>query len=1752
LCDEANVINAGLYNGQNPVDDGLFIDLEAPPIVQLGACFKNEVVSAFNTTQVKQALKKVEQYAAKLPLFVGGHNIYGHDLPILLENGSCPPLHALPIIDTLYLSPLAFPENPYHHLIKNDKITYSSQSNPLNDCYAAKELLNDILDSFNKINSRNPDLLAFYFSCFRESVETEYFIKGIECVSNLLGIHKIGNPSSYAEFISNLLHNKVCKYQLSNLLTNGIKEPSVCSLIPYAVAWLIISGSTSILPYWVGKRFLKINDLLNKLRDHDCKNDDCEYCKSINSSKALLKRFFNFESFRAEPSLQDDPETSLQEFLVRQAMNGESLLGILPTGAGKSICFQLPALAKHHNRGYLTIVISPLQSLMKDQVDNLIKKTTLKNSAALYGLLTPPERFQLLEDVRLGSIGLLYIAPEQLRSRAFKKAIMHRDIAAWVFDEAHCLSKWGHDFRPDYLYVSRFIREFAEEQGVLNLAPIFCYTATAKMDVQAEIVEHFKTELNISMKVLDGGAERSNLKFIVENTNTVAKLERLYKLMNEWASQENRGSAIIFCSTRDKTEECRDFLRHKFSHNNIDIDIEAFHAGLETNKKKALQDQFIRGQVPIICATNAFGMGVDKDNIRLVVHVDAPSSLENYLQETGRAGRDLKLSKCILLFDDSDIESQFRMSSYSKITQKDIQQIWKSILKARRDNDNTIVVSTNNLIDSTEQSISFSTDPDSLKSTKTKTAIAVLEKQGFLHRNENKPQVFQARPLVKDIDTARDIIKKINLSNTKHLLWVAIMNLFLGQDNELISLDSIAELKEMEPVYIDYRNKYGKNTSPYIPIFSILNEMAKPAVGLLKKDLLLSAFIKFGNKNSKIRFEELKVLENDLINILREQEPDAEGWQKLDLNRINQKLKDNGHKPHTVTLVNLFRTLEKDSWNIMDRYGSIEFGFKQQGVHKVLLRREWDEIIKLVETRHTISELVLELLFKKNKTEPNQDHLVEFSEQDIIDAISQTLFLDKSKDYQAIIQHTLLYLNDHQVIQLEQGKGIILQLLTLKLRDYKSGKRNRSFNKGDYNQLHVHYDERIFQIHVMSEYAKQGIETLGKHLTLIKEYFALGKNESSQIYFKGREEILKRATGIESYRKIVDSLNNPRQQGIVAELPDANLLILAGPGSGKTRVIAHRCAYLLRVHRIKPRSILAVCFNRNASLLLRRRIWALAEKDAAGVVIQTYHGLAMRITGTSFKDLAQNPDTDSPIFDQLIIDATKLLNGEVEFTGIQTDDLVDHILGGYSHILIDEYQDVNEIQYNFISAIAGRTRESENKLSIVAVGDDDQNIYAFAGANVKYIKQFKEDYNAYEHYLTENYRSTKNIIDTGNELIANNSNRMKTENPIQINKDRSKLPLGGYAELYDSSFKGKVAILETNDCFSQARAVVNELNRLKKAVRDSSWADFAIFGRNKSDLVSIRAALEEHGIPFVWSADKSSMPRMDRIIECYNLLKWLECKGDKLITAQEIRNYIQEKEDTNTANEWHQLLNEVNSEWYGETANYERDAMLAVEFFYDALQDTGLDSQLGTGVYMSTAHSAKGLEFKHVIIADGNWHSRSNNTIEEERRVFYVAMTRAKETLSILEMAESNNIHTPLLTGKSIVRVKANNTINIADEILKRQYNIIGMDDVFINYAGLRDQKTRLHKELDKLKTGDPLQMKEEDGEILLVTSKGFPLISLSKTGVSKWENRLNSIINIKIKAITIRNKEDAVDFKMETRVAQWKIPICEVCWLDR
>jgi ATP-dependent DNA helicase RecQ len=295
----------------------------------------------------------------------------------------------------------------------------------------------------------------------------------------------------------------------------------------------------------------------------------------------------------------------------------------------------------------------------------------------------------------------------------------------------------------------------------------------------------------------------------------------------------------------------------------------------------------------------------------------------------------------------------------------------------------------------------------------------------------------------------------------------------------------------------------------------------------------------------------------------------------------------------------------------------------------------------------------------------------------------------------------------------------------------------------------------------MSEYARLGLERIQAALELVLAYFTLTKDEFLRRYFGTKPDLLEHATTAASFQRIVSDLANPGQIRVVTAPATRNMLILAGPGSGKTKVVVHRCAYLLRVERVRPQSVLVCCFNRHAAIELRRRLSDLVGDDARGVTVLTYHALAMRLLGFSYS--AQATAARDIDFDALITDATKLLRGETIPAGLEADEVRDRLLAGYQYILVDEYQDIDDPQYQLISAIAGRTIEDADlKLSILAVGDDDQNIYTFRGANVRFIRQFQSDYSAEVHYLVENYRSTRNIIDASNALISANLDRMKT------------------------------------------------------------------------------------------------------------------------------------------------------------------------------------------------------------------------------------------------------------------------------------------------------------------------------------------------------------------------------------------------------
>jgi ATP-dependent DNA helicase RecQ len=237
-----------------------------------------------------------------------------------------------------------------------------------------------------------------------------------------------------------------------------------------------------------------------------------------------------------------------------------------------------------------------------------------------------------MERVRLGDIAVLYLSPEQLRNSSVSNLLKSREVGCWVFDEAHCLSKWGHDFRPDYLYAGRFIRTLAEEQGV-PVPPVSCFTATAKREVVAEILAYFRDGLGITLALYESGVERDNLCFEVQVARGHEKDARVHAILVEHLGQPapgpggdaggKAGAAVVYAATRRRTEDLADRLRRD------GWAVDAFHAGLAAPEKKRVQEAFIAGELQVICATNAFGMGVDKEDVRLVIHADIPGSLEN-------------------------------------------------------------------------------------------------------------------------------------------------------------------------------------------------------------------------------------------------------------------------------------------------------------------------------------------------------------------------------------------------------------------------------------------------------------------------------------------------------------------------------------------------------------------------------------------------------------------------------------------------------------------------------------------------------------------------------------------------------------------------------------------------------------------------------------------------------------------------------------------------------------------------------------------------------------------------------------------------------------------------------------------------------------------------------------------------------------------------------------------------------------------
>ena len=1641
-----------------------------------------------------------------------GHNILGHDLKYLKAVVPEAAWLKLPVIDTLWLSPLAFPQNPYHRLIKNHKIISSEINSPLADCHACWQLFQDQCTAFGKIKAEKPEEFALWTAL--SDIPLPYRL------SDDIMIPKRDTSPDVKKLIDTIWlmmqdnndqgRLKVCRTRFLELMKTDIHNPDIYPSLGYALSWLKVSGGNSVLAPWVRHQFPETARLIAELRDHDCGSTECRYCQDTLNPEAQLQRYFKLPTFRDVKGFDGG-----QRAVVQSGMKGLHTLAVLPTGGGKSLCYQLPALNRYYRNGGLTIIVSPLQSLMKDQLDGLEKKGATC-AAMLNGLVEVVERAQILDKIALGDIGILFVAPEQFRNTSFINAISQRQINGWVFDEAHCLSKWGHDFRPDYLYAVKFIAEHSKNNG--TVAPVSCFTATAKPDVLADITNHFREEAGIEFRQFIGDNERDNLFYDVLEISDGLKKQKINELLHRELDHQS-GGAVVFVGRRKSAETYSNYLKEQ------GWACEHFHAGLGNNEKADIQNQFIGGSLRVIVATNAFGMGVDKSDVRLVIHAEITGSLENYLQEAGRAGRDQEDAKCVLLYDGKDVDTQFSISKMSQIELRDLKSVWKKVgwlnqAAYGKDHCGEIVATGGEILRDTEEYMSFDSD-DRQADTKVKTVLAWLERADLLERKENQTRIFPARSGRLNLDEALAIIEKNKFSKRISEIYQTIAEIvFKAPEDAPLSTDDLVQATACS--FTELRGHLKK-----------LEEL-----GILTNDTHMTVILRTDNiKPADKRLAQVIAWEEKLWQILKNEIPEADQgiWQNLSLSAVCHQMHEVGLETNPAEIKLLMQSLADDkAAERTNSSGSFQIRDVGNNLLKIRFKNpksdSWENLQNNAELRRNIGLCLLPFLMAKTNGVRQKDVMVETRMGELVQQLADDLVLSvqiPADRRELLLRQTLLFMHKQGIIKLNHGMTILRHAMTI-TPNPKALSAKRQYLAEDYKPLSIFYGEKRFQIHVMQEYALRALKNLTEGLNLVRDYFGLEEKNFKNKWFKGRLKELDEPASPQTLREITDGLNE-MQKAVVTDQSDSNRLILAGPGSGKTRVIVHRVAYLLRVQHVPASAIIVLTFNRLAAQEVKRRLFGLVGPLAAAVTVMTYDGMAMRLLGVRFD--SNNREYGKSQFKEWCRQAAAMLSDDLE-NDDGNDETRERIMAGFRYILVDEYQDISEEHYRLVSALAGRKRAEEDKLTILAVGDDDQNIYAFNGTSNEYIHRFQKDYGvAQPDYLTYNYRSTQYIISAANSVINGMTGRLKTLHPIVINPERQTQPNGGVWAATDSERQGRVRhiSLPFGSSNIQAQAVITEIGRLK-TLSEVAWNEIAVLSRHNASLKPLQAWCEQNGIPYFLSADKSSKIKLRHTREFVRLIDGVE-KQTEGFTSQAFAELISEQVKK-SGGSWCVWFRQLQTDFLNEYPLQdeklpEKSDNLAesreAEIQASPIEDNG-SSENGSGtvnryspaflkswlyeyigdehetrsegIFLGTAHAVKGLEFKHVFILDGGWQGVD----EAEQRLYYVAMTRAIETLTLLQTTPEHpwvaklpddienvaQIFTELPELNTEYRRLAayRNTAAEGETDSKSDLDI----DFIVCHNNVETVRQRLFAAA-KLKKDDPLEMKRtEDGRYIFLS----------------------------------------------------------------
>ena len=1566
--------------------------------------------------------------------YICGHNLIHHDAHYLHLNGI--------LIDTLYLSPLLFPKRPYHHLVKDDKLMSEQMNNPVNDCEKAKELLMDEIAAWNLLSENKRKIFTLLLQHEEEFRGFLMYVGTIETDETTTDV---------SELILSEYKNHICAH--ADIPALAAQSP--CGLA-YALALIGTDDYQSVTPGWVLHNYPEVEHFIYVLCHTQCA-DGCEYCNHMLDIHYNLKQLFGYDAFR---TYDGEP---LQEQASQAAVDGKSLLAIFPTGGGKSLTFQLPALMDGRTVHGLTVVISPLQSLMKDQVDNLADRG-FTDAVTINGLLDPISRSLAIERVLSGDATLLYIAPEMLRSNTIERILMARHVVRFVIDEAHCFSAWGQDFRVDYLYIGKFIKKYQEHKfgkdamernhGRTQI-PVSCFTATAKQKVVQDICDYFKSWLGTDLQLFASSASRTNLHYSVIHVDSDGNKYNLLRSLVE----KTDCPTIIYVSRTKRTRE----LAQKLTRDGISA--LPYNGKMDADEKVHNQEAFMSDKVRIIVATSAFGMGVDKSDVGLVIHYDISDSLENYVQEAGRAGRDPHLNaKCYVLYSDEDLDKHFVLLNQTKLSISEIQQVWKAI---------KVLTKQRPHVSCSALEIARQAGWDNSVSdieTRVRTALSALEQSGYIERGNNIPHVYATGITVKNMDEARlrltesPLFSKDEMQNA-----IRIIKSLITQKHIAKAQDSEAESR------IDYlADILGLSKRDVI---SSVERMRQE--GILADTRDISAYLQDISDNQR---KPQQMLENfaKLEKYILEHIPDES------LQITYKQLNDNAvHDGINTSTEKQIRTL---------LYFLVVKGYthkKEDGSHNLVITRDKDieTIIKRFERRIEVCRFIIERLYSLVKENDSEEKSLQFSVVELLNDLKsnhQSLFSDFSSLQLEDVEEALLYLSKIGAMKLEGGFLVLYNAMAIK----RTKELRLRYKQEDYRMLNEFYKQKIQQIHIVGEYANLMVRDYNAALQYVQDYFQMDYHRFISKYFKGnREAEIERNVTPSKYRKLFGMLSK-RQKEIIDDHESRCIVVAAGPGSGKTRVLVHKLASLLLLEDVKHEQLLMLTFSRAAATEFKQRLMQLIGNAAHFVEIKTFHSYCFDLLGR-----VGNLDEAGDVVKQA---AEMIKNGEVEPNRISKTVLV-----------IDEAQDMSKDDYALVTALM----KANEEMRVIAVGDDDQNIYEFRGSNSLYLYELTQTEHSRFFEMTENYRSFRHIVEAANDFARNIRQRIKSAPIISMSQEDGEVRIVKHPyEIQEKRVYMYQPILE-----DVIRLQTSNNQKATDGSSDKKNETISILTQTNEEAVIMLALLHSHGIKAKLVQSMDGL-RFWNLAEVRYFLKKID-QSLKETKSPIIPDDIWETAKHQTYQKYAsslalqylhrslQIFEQTNrAKYYSDLKEFVFES--SVEDFCDITE---------SDIVVSTIHKAKGHEFDHVLMLI----THPEHPTDEILRRDYVGMTRAKQTLTI---HTNGNLFDTLHTAQHLYDTQAYDEPN---EIVLQ----LSHKDVNLGFS-------KPHKDtILSLRSGMPLTY-HDHCLCLPSTSKDIAQFSIKMNEkIGKWELKGYKITTAKIRFIVAWKSKDAPKDEKESAI---------------